>query len=68
MKGTVKWFDKQRGYGFIVNDEDQKEYFFHFSAIQSVEEFKTVAENQKVEFEIQKDSEKGDRAINVKKI
>lgn len=66
MKGIVKWFDK--GYGFIIDDEDQKEYFVHWTAIQSTEEFKILTENQKVEFEIQKDSEKGDRAINVKKI
>lgn len=68
MKGIVKWFHEKKGYGFIISDEDQKEYFVHYSDIQQVEEFKTLAENQKVEFEIKKDSEKGDKAIKVKKI
>ena len=68
MKGKVKWFNSGKGYGFIISDEDQKEYFVHYSDIQTTEEFKTLADNQKVEFEIQQDAEKGDKAIKVKEI
>ena len=68
MKGQVKWFDEQKGFGFIISDEDQKEYFFHWSDIQTTEEFKTVAENQKVEFEIKQDLKRGDKATKVKAI
>jgi len=66
--GIVKWFDEKRGYGFIIGDEDHKEYFFHWTDIQSTEEFKTVSENQKVEFEIKEDSKRGDKAVKVKAV
>ena len=66
MTGTVKWFNAQKGYGFISNDEGGEDVFVHFSAIQS-EGFKTLEEGQKVSFETEqdpKDSRKL-RAINV---
>ena len=61
-KGTVKWFNNQKGYGFITA-EDGKDVFVHFSAIAS-EGFKTLAEGQRVEYTIQ-DSPRGPAAANV---
>ena len=65
MKGTVKMFNKDKGYGFI-HTEDKKDIFFHFRAL-LMEGFKTVDAGQEVEFEIE-ESERGPRAINIKKI
>jgi CspA family cold shock protein len=63
--GTVKWFNAQKGYGFITSD-DGKDYFVHFSEIQS-SGFKTLDEGQEVEFEI-KQGPKGEQASKVNKI
>ena len=63
MQGTVKWFNAQKGYGFIT-PEDGKDVFVHFSAIQNVDGYKTLNENDKVEFEVIK-GEKGPQAANV---
>ncbi|QWB95695.1 cold shock domain-containing protein [Mycoplasmatota bacterium] len=65
MKGVVKWFDADKGYGFI-SSEDNKDIFVHFSAIQS-EGYKSLAEGDKVEFEV-KDGERGPQATNVVKL
>lgn len=62
MKGTVKWFDNKKGYGFITG-EDGKEIFVHFSGIAS-EGFKSLNERQVVEFEIGNGT-KGEQAVNV---
>ena len=62
-KGTVKWFNNSRGYGFITM-EDGTEIFVHYSGIVSDKKFKSIAEGQTVEFEIT-DGEKGKQAINV---
>lgn len=62
MQGTVKWFNSEKGYGFIVTEEGQ-DVFVHFSAIQT-DGFKTLDEGQNVEFEIE-DSPRGPQAINV---
>ncbi len=62
MKGKVKRFDKDKGFGFIVG-EDEKEYFFHFSEI-VMEGFKTIAADTEVEFETA-ETEKGLRANHV---
>ena len=62
MQGKVKWFNAEKGYGFI-SSEDGKDVFVHFSAIQS-NEFKTLNENQKVEFGVEQ-GPKGPSAINV---
>lgn len=66
MKGTVKWFSDQKGYGFITPEDGQKDIFFHFSAIQ-VEGFKTISENDKVEFEVTSGA-KGPQAAGVRKV
>ncbi len=65
-QGTVKWFDAKKGYGFISDTatKDSKDYFVHFSEIQT-DGFKTLAEGQKVEFEIGEGT-KGAVAKNVK--
>ena len=66
MNGTVKWFNAEKGYGFISNDEGGEDVFVHFSAIQA-EGFKTLEEGQKVTFETEPDPRgaKGVRATNV---
>ncbi|MCP5051163.1 MAG: cold shock domain-containing protein [bacterium] len=61
-KGKVKWFNSQKGYGFIEM-ENGKDIFVHFNAIQG-EGFKTLDEGDAVEFEIQQ-SDKGEKAENV---
>jgi len=66
LRGTVKWFSKEKGYGFITRDDNQEDVFVHFSAIQQ-RGFKTLQEGQKVEFEVEQD-EKGPRAKNVRVI
>ncbi len=66
MTGSVKWFNAGKGYGFISNDEGGEDIFVHFSAIQ-IEGFKTLADGQKVEFEIEEDAKNGKlRASNVR--
>ena len=50
-EGKVKWFDSKKGYGFVSNESDDKDYFVHFSEIQS-ENFKTLEDGQEVTFEI----------------
>ncbi|MBC8473761.1 MAG: cold-shock protein [Candidatus Omnitrophica bacterium] len=64
-KGTVKWFNDQKGFGFIT-PEDGADVFVHHTAIQG-DGFKTLAEGQAVEFEITQ-GPKGDQAQNVVKL
>ncbi len=61
--GTVKWFNESKGFGFIAQDDGGEDVFVHFSAIQGGG-FKTLAENQKVTFELQQ-GPKGPQAANV---
>ena len=61
-KGTVKWFNNQKGYGFITA-EDGKDVFVHFSGL-NMEGFKTLGEGAAVEFDIT-DGAKGPQAVNV---
>ena len=61
-KGTVKWFNNQKGYGFITA-EDGKDVFVHFSGL-NMEGFKTLEEGAAVEFDII-DGAKGPQAVNV---
>lgn len=65
MKGTVKWFDAGKGYGFITS-ADGKDVFVHYSAIQT-DGYKSLAEGDQVEFEI-KSGDRGDQAASVSKI
>ena len=65
--GVVKWFNNQKGYGFITPDgsDSGKEVFVHYSAVQG-DGFKTLAEGDKVEFEVTS-GPKGEQATNVRK-
>ena len=63
MIGRVKWFNDEKGFGFISTDDN--DYFVHYSNIKSEDKRKTLIENQVVEFDI-KDSAKGLEAKNVK--
>ena len=62
MTGTVKWFNSEKGYGFITGD-DGNDVFAHFSQIQK-EGFKSLEEGQEVEFEVAQ-GEKGLQAENI---
>lgn len=64
-KGTVKWFNNQKGYGFI-SDEQGNDIFVHFSGIKS-DGFKSLEEGQAVEFDVV-DGAKGPQATNVTKL
>jgi CspA family cold shock protein len=65
-KGKVKWFNDQKGFGFITPDDGSADLFAHFQEIQS-EGFKSLAEGQEVEFEVTS-SEKGPKATKIRKI
>ncbi|RFF27131.1 MULTISPECIES: cold-shock protein [unclassified Wenzhouxiangella] len=61
--GSVKWFNEAKGFGFISQDDGGKDVFVHFSAIEG-SGFRTLAEGQKVTFDIQ-EGPKGPQAANV---
>ena len=65
-QGTVKWFNDSKGYGFITPDDGSPDVFAHFSEIQG-DGFKTLAEGQKVDFEVQQ-GDKGPRATNIRPV
>ena len=62
-KGTVKFFNEKKGYGFITK-EDGNDVFVHFTSIESDDDFKTLKEGQAVEFELESD-DRGDKAVKV---
>jgi CspA family cold shock protein len=64
-EGTIKWFNEKKGFGFIQQDNGP-DIFVHYSAIMA-EGFKTLAEGQRVQFEIEEGA-KGPKAANVVKI
>ena len=61
--GTVKWFNDSKGFGFITPDDGSADVFAHFSAIKS-DGFRSLAEGQKVTFEVEK-GPKGLQAANI---
>ena len=65
-QGTVKWFNAEKGFGFISVDDGSGDVFVHFSAIQS-DGYRTLEENQRVEFEIAR-GQKGPQAEQVRVI
>ncbi len=65
IEGTIKWFNEKKGFGFIQRDGGA-DVFVHFSSIAG-DGFKTLAEGERVEFEIE-DGAKGPKAINVRKL
>ena len=65
MKGTVKWFNSEKGYGFITG-EDGKDVFAHFSAIQG-EGYKSLENGQAVEFEVV-NGDRGPQAAKIRKL
>jgi CspA family cold shock protein len=65
QKGTVKWFNETKGYGFITKEEGG-DVFVHYSEIQS-NGFKTLAEGQEVSFDVE-DGPKGPKAVNVTRV
>ena len=65
MKGTVKWFNAKKGFGF-TSDEEGNDVFVHFSALQ-MDGFKVLNEGDEVEFEVV-NGEKGPQAANVTKL
>ncbi len=66
MKGRIKWFNDQKGFGFVTPEGGGKDVFVHFSAIQG-SGFKSLNENEEVEFDVE-ETDKGQRAANVKRL
>ncbi|MCM8770618.1 MAG: cold shock domain-containing protein [Candidatus Omnitrophica bacterium] len=65
MRGKVKWFSNQKGYGFITTEQG-KDVFVHHTAIKG-EGYRTLQEGQEVEFDVEKGA-KGEQAVNVTKV
>ena len=66
MTGTVKWFNAEKGFGFITNDDGSGDVFVHFSAI-VCDGYKKLDDGQKVSFDVEPDprGDRGVRAVNV---
>jgi CspA family cold shock protein len=64
--GTVKWFNEEKGFGFITPESGERDLFVHFSGIDG-SGFKTLAENAKVEYD-EEAGDKGPKAVNVRSI
>ena len=62
-QGTVKWFNGEKGFGFITPDDGSKDVFVHYSEIQG-NGYKSLDENQRVQFEIEQGA-KGPQAVGV---
>jgi len=66
IQGTVKWFNGEKGYGFITPDTGGKDVFVHYSAIEG-QGFRSLEEGQRVEFSVEQ-SPKGPQAVRVMKV
>jgi CspA family cold shock protein len=66
LKGKVKWFNAEKGFGFIVSEETGKDIFVHFSVINQ-DGYKALAEGDVVTYDVKK-TDRGEQAINVSKI
>jgi CspA family cold shock protein len=64
--GTVKWFNDEKGFGFITPDSGERDLFVHFSGIDG-DGFKSLPEDSKVEYD-QEAGDKGPKAVNVRKV
>ena len=64
--GKVKWFNSKKGYGFITDDESEKDIFLHVSALEN-SKLRILKEEQKIEFDIKEEKDKL-QAINLKKV
>ena len=64
--GKVKWFNSKKGYGFITEDETEKDIFLHVSSLED-SKLRVLKEDQKIEFDIKEEKNKL-QAINIKKI
>lgn len=62
--GTVKWFNAEKGFGFITPDDGTQDVFAHYSAIEA-KGYRTLEEGQRVEFEVT-DGQKGPQAANIR--
>lgn len=67
VNGTVKWFNGEKGYGFIAPDDGSKDVFVHYSEIQSTSTYRNLDEGDRVEMTIEQGA-KGPQATNVVKI
>jgi len=65
-KGSVKWFNDAKGFGFIQQDDGGDDVFAHYSSI-AAEGYKSLNEGQAVEYDVEKDG-KGLRAVNIKPV
>jgi CspA family cold shock protein len=65
--GTVKWFNDAKGFGFIAPDNGGKDLFAHFKEIKGGSGFKTLAENQRVQYEVTQ-GQKGLQASNIRDV
>jgi cold shock protein len=64
ITGTVKWFNGDKGYGFITRDDGAKDVFVHYSSIEGGESFRNLNEGQRVQFEVEQGA-KGPSAVRV---
>ena len=67
VSGTVKWFNGQKGYGFITRDDGQNDVFVHYSAIEGQAGFRDLNEGDRVEFSVEQ-GQKGPAAADVRRI
>ena len=66
-RGTVKWFNDHKGYGFITSEGQMQDLYVHFSAIEG-SGFRTLHEGDQVEFEVKPSTRSGHEAVHVTKI